>query len=180
MILESNRYAKPASKTDFENLTWMGGNSLMAEARSNAPSLAQEFAAFVQGMDATGPWTPLPVLLAASHPHDRDAIVGAIERIVHEYSVEGTSASIRIIGEFRPLKQSPQAKALFDQYVANARDAGLNVGGEFSGGCADSGFAAAVGAPTVCGTGPVGGKVHSPEEFLELSSIVPRAQAPWP
>ena len=38
-------------------------------------------------------------------------------------------------------------------------------------------FAAAVGAPTICGTGPVGGKVHSPEEFLELSSIVPRAQA---
>ncbi|MGR3715854.1 MAG: hypothetical protein ACU0B1_03795 [Thermohalobaculum sp.] len=54
---------------------------------------------------------------------------------------------------------------------------GLSVGGEFSGGCADSGFAAAVSAPTICGTGPVGGKAHSPEEFLELNSIVPRAQA---
>jgi glutamate carboxypeptidase len=86
-------------------------------------------------------------------------------------------ASIRIIGEFRPLKQSPQSKTLFDQYVGNARDVGLSVGGEFSGGCADSGFAAAVSAPTICGTGPVGGKAHSPEEFLELNSIVPRAQA---
>ena len=80
-------------------------------------------------------------------------------------------------GEPRPLKQSPQAKALFDQYVGNARDIGLSVGGEFSGGCVDSGFAAAVGAPTVCGTGPVGSKAHSPEEFLELNSIVPRALA---
>jgi len=40
MILESNRYARPAGKADFESLTWMGGNRLMAEARSNAPSLA--------------------------------------------------------------------------------------------------------------------------------------------
>ena len=69
MILESNRYSKPASKADFDSLTWMGGNALMAQARSETPSLAQEFAAFVRGMDATGPWTPVPVLLAACHPH---------------------------------------------------------------------------------------------------------------
>jgi microcystin degradation protein MlrC len=78
MILESNRYAKPACRDDFENLTWMGGNALMAEARSDAPGLAQEFAAFVRGMDATGPWTPVPVLLAASHPH------GPVEESVFE------------------------------------------------------------------------------------------------
>jgi len=78
MILESNRYAKPASRSDFESLTWMGGNALMAEARSDAPSLAQEFAAFVRAMDATGPWTPVPNFLAACHPH------GPVERSVFE------------------------------------------------------------------------------------------------
>jgi microcystin degradation protein MlrC len=82
MILESNRYSKPASKADFESLTWMGGNALMAEARSDAPSLAQEFAAFVRGMDATGPWTPVPVLLAACHPH------GPVEKAVFEEYAE--------------------------------------------------------------------------------------------
>jgi microcystin degradation protein MlrC len=83
MILESNRYAKPATRADFESLTWMGGNALMAEARSEAPSLAQEFAAFVRGMDATGPWTPVPVLLAACHPH------GPVEEVVFEdYAAE--------------------------------------------------------------------------------------------
>jgi len=92
MILESNRYAKPASKADFDSLTWMGGNALMAEARSNTPSLAQEFAAFVRGMDATGPWTPLPLLLAACHPH------GPVEEAVfEEYSeaiVKGLSQPV--------------------------------------------------------------------------------------
>ena len=30
---------------------------------------------------------------------------------------------------------------------------------------------------TLCGTGPVGGKVHTPDEWLKLSTMVPRAQA---
>ena len=51
------------------------------------------------------------------------------------------------------------------------------VEGQFTGGCADSGFAAAMGAPTICAVGPVGGKAHSPEEFLEVDTVVPRAQA---
>ena len=69
MILESNRYAKPAERADFESLTWMGGDDLMAEARGPTPSIAHEFCAFVNAMDATGPWTPVPLLLAACHPH---------------------------------------------------------------------------------------------------------------
>ena len=66
---------------------------------------------------------------------------------------------------------------MFDAYRAAARDAGLpNVEGEFAGGCADSGFTASVGTPTICGVGPVGGNAHTAQEYLELDSIVPRAQ----
>ena len=68
MILESNRFAKPATRADFESLTWMQGEPLLQEARSQTSSIAREFSAFVQAMDATGPWTPVPVLLAACHP----------------------------------------------------------------------------------------------------------------
>jgi microcystin degradation protein MlrC len=82
MILESNRFARPATRADFASLTWMGGNRLMAEARAEAPSLAQEFAAFVRAMDATGPWQPVPVLLAACHPH------GPVEEEVFEEYAE--------------------------------------------------------------------------------------------
>ena len=62
-------------------------------------------------------------------------------------------------------------------YVDAAKESGLAITGEFSGGCADSGFTAAVGAPTICAVGPIGGKAHSPEEYLEVGSMVPRAQA---
>ena len=68
MILESNRFARPATEDDFRSLTWLEGADLLAEARSETPALAAEFAAFVRAMDATGPWHPVPCALAASHP----------------------------------------------------------------------------------------------------------------
>jgi len=76
-----------------------------------------------------------------------------------------------------PLVQTPTAKRLFEVYVQAAADTGFKTDGEFTGGCADSGFTAGVGAPTICAVGPVGGKAHSPDEFLRIDSLVPRAQA---
>ncbi len=67
-ILESNRFAPPAERSDFTSLTWLVGEELMDEARSATPKLATEFAAFVGAMDAMGHWTPVPCMLAASHP----------------------------------------------------------------------------------------------------------------
>ena len=67
-ILESNRFAPPAELDDFTSLTWLTGDALIAEARSETPKLATEFAAFVRAMDATGVWVPVPCMLAASHP----------------------------------------------------------------------------------------------------------------
>jgi glutamate carboxypeptidase len=49
--------------------------------------------------------------------------------------------------------------------------------GEYTLGCADSGFTATLGVPTLCATGPQGYGGHSPEERLVLDSLVPRAQA---
>jgi glutamate carboxypeptidase len=108
---------------------------------------------------------------------DRDQAVAAIREIAETCSVPDTSATLEILGEFNSLNQTPESKALFDHYVAAAAEAGLKVDGEFTGGCADSGFTAAVGTPTICATGPVGGNAHSPEEYLEVDSLVPRAQA---
>lgn len=92
MILESNRFAKPATRADFDSLTWLEGAALMAEARGETPSLATEFAAFVAAMDATGPWEAVPCLLAASHP------AGPVERDVFEEVVARNVAMLRAAG----------------------------------------------------------------------------------
>ena len=94
--------------------------------------------------------------------------MAALQEIVAHSTVAGATARLEVAGEFLPLTQSPASEALFAAYRDAAKDAGLDVAGEFSGGCADSGFTAAVGCPTLCSTGAVGGNAHTPEEYLEI------------
>lgn len=108
---------------------------------------------------------------------DRERMLAAIEAIVATPHVPDTRAELEIAGEFLPLEPTPASQALFETYRRCAREIGLSVEGEFSGGCADSGFTAALGVPTLCSTGPVGGKGHTPEEYVEIATIVPRARA---
>lgn len=110
--------------------------------------------------------------------HDqRGEAMARIEAIIAHSTVPGTRAEMAIKGEFLPLVQDEASKQLFATYQSSAREAGFSVEGEFSGGCADSGFTASVGCPTLCSTGPVGAKAHSPEEYLVVDSFVPRAKA---
>jgi glutamate carboxypeptidase len=103
--------------------------------------------------------------------------MGKIHEIIGRSFVPGTRANLTIRGEFLPLTQTPAAARVFQMYREAAAESELSITGEFSGGCADSGFTAAMGAPTLCAVGPVGGKAHSPDEYLEVASLVPRAQA---
>jgi len=130
-----------------------------------------------QSVNTVAPYAQGQIDLRYVEPADRDEIMGKIHDIIARSFVPGTRAKLTIRGEFLPLTQSPASAKLFEVYREAAGETGLEIRGEFSGGCADSGFTAAVGAPTICAVGPVGGKAHSPEEYLEVASMVPRAQA---
>jgi len=130
-----------------------------------------------QSVNTTAPHAEGQIDLRYIKPQDRSTALAALEAIIDRATVPGTTAKLEIRGEFLPLTATPQAEELFAVYRAAAVDAGLDVAGEFSGGCADSGFTAAVGCPTLCATGPVGGNAHTPEEYLEVDTLVPRAQA---
>lgn len=106
-----------------------------------------------------------------------DAVQAQLDAILQDIDVQGTCAHIKQKRYFLPLVQSEASKALFDSYVAAAGQIGFATGGEHTGGSADSGLTATAGIPTLCGTGPVGGKIHTDEEWLKVSSMVPRAQA---
>jgi glutamate carboxypeptidase len=129
-----------------------------------------------QSVNTVAPHARAEIDMRYVSPAQRDETVAKIIEIGETCSVEGTSCHIEIRGEFAPLTQTPDSAALVDRYIAAAAETGLDVSGEFSGGCADSGFTAGVGTPTVCAVGPVGGNAHSPDEYLEVESIVPRAQ----
>ena len=130
-----------------------------------------------QSVNTTAPSAEGQIDLRYVKPEQRGAMLAALQKIIDTPTVPGTTARLEIKGEFLPVTQTPQGEELFSCYQAAAADAGLKVAGEFTGGCADSGFTAAVGCPTLCGVGPVGGSAHTPEEYLEVDSVVPRAQA---
>ncbi|MBG05891.1 MAG: carboxypeptidase [Rhodospirillaceae bacterium] len=80
-------------------------------------------------------------------------------------------------GPIRPLFTMHEAtEELFEVAQRVARDVGLNLGaGQFGGG-SDGNFTGALGIPTLDGLGVVGGGVHTKQEHLSVSSLVPRAQ----
>ncbi|APF37050.1 peptidase M20 [Chelatococcus daeguensis] len=130
-----------------------------------------------QSVNTTAPFAEAEVDLRYVTPQQRAALVTAVERIVAASTIPGTHARFTTRGDFLPLVASPESERMMATYKAAAADSGLHVDGEFTGGCSDAGFSAAVGTPTLCGLGPVGGKAHSPEEYMEVASLVPRAQA---
>jgi glutamate carboxypeptidase len=130
-----------------------------------------------QSVNTTAPSAEALIDLRFAKPDDRDRLMATINAIVDRSWTAGSSATLEITGEFAPLVATPASIDLFRRYQSAARDLGFAVDAEATGGSADSGFAAVVGATTLCGLGPVGGDAHSPQEFVEIESMVPRAQA---
>ncbi|CAO1666930.1 M20 family metallopeptidase [Salinicola sp. NYA28a] len=106
----------------------------------------------------------------------RVELLAAIEVIIAEEEVPGTQATIRQTSGFLPMEPA-MSEALFVRYRAQAKKLGFSVEGEFTGGCSDAGTTASLGIPTLCGTGPVGAKMHTDDEYCRLDTFVPRAQA---
>lgn len=129
-----------------------------------------------QTVNTVAPHATAEVDLRFIRPEEGERAFAVIEAIVAGSNVPGTRASLEITGEFEPLVASDASHRLFEHYAACARALGQDVEPTFAGGCADSGFAASVGAPTICAVGPIGGRAHTPQEYLDVASIVPRAQ----
>lgn len=109
-------------------------------------------------------------------PALRDQAVARIREIADTVHVPGTRAELKLIAEFRPMVPTPASMALFEHYRNCGRQFGLDITAQYSGGCADSGFTASMGRPTVCATGPVGAHYHTLDEVTELDTMVPRAR----
>jgi glutamate carboxypeptidase len=108
---------------------------------------------------------------------DREALRAQILEIIGRHALPNTHGHVTEERIFLPFEPSPAGEALLEKYRACAATLDMKVEGEFTGGSADSGLTASIGAPTLCATGPVGGDVHTEREWLRVDSILPRAQA---
>ncbi len=103
-----------------------------------------------------------------------DEALATIERLTKTFD----GVTFKIDTKTAPLNKLPGTEALLNEFI----DAGKFVGVEFSalprvGGISDANHIGNLGIPTIDALGPTGGGAHTKEEFVRVSSIVPRAAA---
>jgi glutamate carboxypeptidase len=105
---------------------------------------------------------------------DRDKI----ERALAQLQPVHPEAKLELGGGWTrpPLERSDGSGRLFEQARTYARELGLSLGEESSGGGSDGNLVGAVGVPVLDGLGAEGGGAHAPDEHVFLPSLAVRAQ----
>ena len=103
-----------------------------------------------------------------------DSMTDELRRITSSPHIEGTRSEFEILGG-RPVMEF---NAGTERLVSIAAEIALDAGVEFmhapSGGGSDGNYLSPLGVAVLDGLGPVGGNLHTDEEYLELESIAPR------
>jgi glutamate carboxypeptidase len=109
--------------------------------------------------------------------HNEDRI--ATEQHFHELLAKKRIASVELTLERAPDIKEPMVLtpeglklATQAQYIANLL--GFSINHVLTGGASDASYATNHGIPALDGLGPIGGRDHSPDEYLVLSSVAPR------
>ena len=97
-----------------------------------------------------------------------------IERIARGHTVP--DVAVRVIGGgwHRPMEKKEGGTRLAELAIRVAGELGFELRDAATGGASDANTTSAAGVPTLDGLGPVGGDDHSPKEWVDLTSVVPR------
>jgi len=116
----------------------------------------------------------LEIDLRAATVAEFDTASAAVELIAAQTTVDGVTAQIRRLASHPPMEKTPAVARLADLARAIAAEIGFELHDTATGGASDANTTAAAGRPTLDGLGPIGGDDHSADEWLDLSSVVPR------
>ena len=101
-----------------------------------------------------------------------------VEQAVREmlsHANEGIQIEYQLTLNRPPLSPVPGSDALIDTVKAASAELGIPYADVQPGGVSDGNFVSALGVPTIDGMGPSGGMMCSPEEYLEIDTMVPCA-----
>ena len=105
---------------------------------------------------------------------EQDEAEAAIRAILGTATVPDTSIEVEVLAHSRPMERTAASAALVRRAVAIAAELGFELADAETGGGSDANTTAALGVPSLDGLGPVGGNDHTPLEYIERGSIVPR------
>lgn len=96
--LEANAFAPPTTAEDFARQCVVRGEAITALARAPSSHLPGEIAGFYGRMDRTGPWQPVPLLIAGAPPGgpiEQAVFTGFLDEIAR-----GLAASLPLDGVY--------------------------------------------------------------------------------
>jgi len=104
-----------------------------------------------------------------------EAVEAAIAELTAESrAVPDVTMTVEESSRHWPMEKLERSGRLADAAIAIAAGLGIDLRDAATGGASDANTTAGMGVPTLDGLGPIGGLDHSPGEYLEVASIVPR------
>jgi len=116
----------------------------------------------------------MEVDLRAASTSEFEMGAAEVEAIVNRPTFEGVSATLRKAAFHPPMERTAGNARMAALAIAIAGELGFELRDALTGGASDANTTTAAGLPTLDGLGPVGGDDHSADEWLDLSSVVPR------
>jgi glutamate carboxypeptidase len=98
----------------------------------------------------------------------------AIAELAAHPAVPDVTVDVETMHHWAPLEKLERSGRLADHVIALADRLGFQTEDVATGGASDANTTSGMGVPTIDGLGPIGGMDHSPDEYLEVDSIVPR------
>jgi glutamate carboxypeptidase len=98
----------------------------------------------------------------------------AVLAIAATTAVPETSVTVEETARHQPMERLERSVRLIEHAQAIAGRLGFELADAATGGASDANTTAGLGVPSLDGLGPIGGNDHSPSEYLEVDSIVPR------
>lgn len=108
-------------------------------------------------------------------PEDENRLRDRLDRIIANPVVPGTAARLEIISSRPPMPAGEANQRLYARVETIARRLGMPVSAEFRAGVSDANVIAQTGTPVIDGMGPIGGRDHSPDEYMRKASLFQRA-----
>ena len=103
-----------------------------------------------------------------------EAAEAEVRRIAEATVVPDTSVDFEPMARWWPMEKLARSTRLVDHAMAVAGSLGISMQDAATGGASDANTTAGMGIPSLDGLGPIGGNDHSPTEYLDVESIVPR------
>jgi glutamate carboxypeptidase len=110
----------------------------------------------------------------AVSPNDIEPLIAALHAEAARVVVPGVRAKLSGGWGAPPMARTPQIAALASVASSCADELGFSVSASATGGVSYANYFAQLGLPVLDGLAPVGGLDHSPDEYILISSIVPR------